>query len=79
MIAFAIWLGMLALLVLIWFLFRRGGYKRTPLDAPPGPDWRPTHERFADPTSGELLEVWFQPKSGERAYVRAGRDAGPPS
>lgn len=79
MIALAIWLGMLALLVLIWFVFRRGGYKRRPLDAPPGPDWQPTQERFVDPGSGELLEVWFQPRSGQRAYVRAGRSGEPPT
>jgi len=39
-------------------------------DAPPGPDWRPTGERFVEPTSGEMLEVWFRAASGERAYVR---------
>ena len=53
------------------FRFRKGGYKRTPLDAPPGPDWQSTGERFVDPTSGETLDVWFHPKSGERAYVRS--------
>jgi hypothetical protein len=52
-------------------LFRRGGYKRVPLDAPPGPGWTPTGERFVDPTSGETLDVWFHAGSGERAYVRA--------
>jgi hypothetical protein len=56
---------------LVWFLFRRGGYKRVPLDAPPGPGWTPTGERFVDPTSGETLDVWFHAGSGERAYVRA--------
>ena len=70
MIAFAAWCGLVALPFLIWLLFRRGGYKRRPLDAPPGPDWRPTGERFVDPTSGEMLEVWFHSASGERAYVR---------
>lgn len=76
MIAFAIWLGILALMVLAWLLFRTGGYKRRPLDAPPGPDWQKTEERFIDPSSGETLDVWFHPMSGERAYVRA-RPAGP--
>jgi hypothetical protein len=71
MIGFSIWLGVLALIVLVWFLFRKGGYKRKPLDAPPGPDWVRTEERFVDPSSGETLEVWFHPSSGERAYVRA--------
>jgi len=69
-IVFVLWCGLVALPYLIWLLFRKGGYKRTPLDAPPGRDWRPTGERFVDPTSGEMLEVWFHVASGERAYVR---------
>ncbi len=73
MIAVMIWLGIVVLAVLIWFVFRKGGYKRRPLDAPPGPDWQRTEERFIDPGSGEPLEVWFHPQSGERAYVRARR------
>jgi hypothetical protein len=36
-----------------------------------GPDWVKTDERFVDPSSGETLDVWFHPGSGERAYVRA--------
>lgn len=67
---FALWCGVVALPFQIWLLFRKGGYKRRPCDAPPGPDWRPTGERFVDPTSGERLEVWFHPASGERAYVQ---------
>lgn len=58
-------------LALIWVLFRSGGYKRRPLDAPPGPDWTLTGERFVDPTSGVLVEVWCNSHRGERAYVRA--------
>jgi hypothetical protein len=65
------WIAVPAALVLIWLLFRSGGYKREPLDAPPGRDWTFTGERFVDPKSGELLEVWQQPHTGERAYVRA--------
>jgi hypothetical protein len=70
MIAFAIWCGAIAVPFLIWFLFRKGGYKRVPLDAPPGADWELTDERFVDPASGETLAVWFHRPSGERAYVR---------
>jgi hypothetical protein len=69
MTAFALWLGGIVLIVLVWLLFRTGGYKRRPLDTPPGPDWVKTEERFVDPTSGETLDVWFHPTSGERAYV----------
>jgi hydroxymethylpyrimidine pyrophosphatase-like HAD family hydrolase len=31
-----------------------------------------TAERFVDPTSGKLLEVRYNPQTGERAYVDAG-------
>ena len=71
MTAIFVWLTGLVLVVLIWALFRNGGYKRVPLDAPPGPGWQRTEERFVDPSTGEKLEVWFDPASGERAYVRA--------
>jgi hypothetical protein len=63
-------LGIFLAIVLIWFVFRSGGYKRHPLDAPPGPEWKFTGERFRDERSGAMLEVWFLPRTGERAYVR---------
>jgi hypothetical protein len=68
-----LWLAVIIAVVLVWAFFRQGGYKREALAAPPGPDWIKTEERFVDPTSGETLDVWFDPKSGERAYVRASR------
>ena len=71
MIALLIWLGGLALVALVWLLFRSGGYKRQPLDHSPGPGWTRTEERFVDPSSGETLEVWYRPDRGERQYVRA--------
>jgi hypothetical protein len=71
MIPVLIWCGIVAVPVLIWLLFRSGGYKRQPLDTPPGPDWEQTAERFVDPGSGETLDVWYCPRSGERAYVRS--------
>ena len=71
MIGFFFPIAIFLALVLIWFLFRSGGYKRQPLDAPPGRDWTLTAERFRDPQSGEMLEVWYCPRTGERAYVRA--------
>ncbi len=71
MIGFLFPVGILVALILIWLVFRSGGYKRRPLDAPPGPDWNFTGERFVDPQSGELVEVWYRPRTGERAYVRA--------
>ena len=71
MIPFLFPVGAFLALILGWLFFRSGGYKRRPLDAPPGPDFRFTGERFLDPPSGEMLEVWYCPRTGERAYVRA--------
>lgn len=41
-------------------------------------DWQATAERFVDPTSGEPMQVFFNPRTGERRYepVTAERDAG---
>jgi len=77
MIPFLVPLGFFLALLPIWFFFRSGGHKRGPLDAPPGRDWSFTGERFLDPASGEMLEVWYCPRTGERAYVRAPAGSGP--
>jgi hypothetical protein len=71
MIPFFFPLAFFLAVILISFFFRSGGYKRQPLDAPPGRDWILTGERFLDPQSGEMLEVWYSARTGERAYVRA--------
>jgi hypothetical protein len=39
-----------------------------PLDAPLEPRFRPTEERFVDPTSGRPMRVWLDAASGERRY-----------
>lgn len=70
MIPFALPFGLFLALLLVWFFFRKGGYKREPLDAPPRGDFRLTDERFRDPATGEMLEVWYSQRTGERAYVR---------
>jgi hypothetical protein len=71
MIVVVIWFLIVAVPLIVWLLFRSGGYKRTPLDAPPpGPGWALTPERFVDPASGETLDVWYCARTGERAYVR---------
>jgi hypothetical protein len=46
-------------------LFERRGYH--PRAADPAA-LRPTGERFNDPTSGELVEVWEDPQTGAREY-----------
>jgi hypothetical protein len=37
---------------------------------PADPRFRPTDERFVDPTTREQLRVWVDPASGERRYLR---------
>jgi hypothetical protein len=36
---------------------------------PPGPRFRPTEERFVDPTTGVPMRVWLDAGTGERRYV----------
>jgi hypothetical protein len=60
-------------IVLVGTVFERRGYK-APLDAPPGPDWQATAEKFVDPGTGEALAVYFQASTGRRAYVRISGD-----
>ena len=57
MVGFVIWGVLFAAPFVAWLLFRSGGYKRQPLDAPPVGDWVFTGERFVDPSSGVALEV----------------------
>ncbi|HEX8726339.1 MAG TPA: hypothetical protein VF737_13210 [Gemmatimonadaceae bacterium] len=33
-----------------------------------GANWQPTGERFVDPASGKLVDVYFDPETGEREY-----------
>lgn len=56
-------------ILLLALLFERHRYKRI-VDDVPGPDWQATGERFLDPNSEVLVEVYFQPATGKRAYVR---------
>ncbi|HEY3334767.1 MAG TPA: hypothetical protein VGK16_05960 [Candidatus Limnocylindrales bacterium] len=38
----------------------------------PDPRFRPTVERFVDPTTGVPMQVWVDPATGERRYVPLG-------
>jgi hypothetical protein len=40
-----------------------------PADQPIDPRFRPTDERFEDPTTRQRMRVWADPTSGERRYV----------
>ena len=48
-------------------LFERSHY--CPQVDPTESGWQATGERFVDPTSGQLMEVRFNPQTGERDYV----------
>jgi len=41
-------------------------------EAPRGPGWHATDERFVDPETGQLVAVWHNDTTGERCYVRLG-------
>lgn len=53
--------------VLIGVAFERWRYK--PLAPFAGPGFEPTSERFIDPGSGKTVQVFADPKTGERRYV----------
>ncbi|MBV8978619.1 MAG: hypothetical protein JO261_00050 [Alphaproteobacteria bacterium] len=57
-------MGALLLLGTVW---ERVRYK--PIESTsPGSGWVPTDERFVD-EAGRTVQVWVEPKSGERRYV----------
>jgi hypothetical protein len=37
------------------------------------PGWRPTPERFVDPTTERVMRVWIDPSNSSRHYVAEGR------
>ncbi|HTC50823.1 MAG TPA: hypothetical protein VK700_02685 [Steroidobacteraceae bacterium] len=58
----------IAVLIFLGTAFERWRYRK---DAGPhGAQWQHTDEKFADPISGEEMEVQYDPVSGERRYVR---------
>jgi hypothetical protein len=64
-------LGGIGVLILIGTLFERRFYR--PIEGPPpGPEWQLTAERFRDPTSGRVVAVWFNPRTGQRRYGQNG-------
>jgi uncharacterized protein (DUF58 family) len=63
----------LGVIVLIGTLFERWRYRR--IEAPPNGGWQRTDEQFIDPSTGDPVEVMFDPSTGERRYV-AGKSRG---
>ena len=62
----------IAAVVLLAALFEAQRY-RARLSGESG--WQDTEERFVDPTTGRLMRVRFNPRTGERDYVEVGPKA----
>lgn len=62
---------LMAAVVFIGTLFD-GGYRGRRRAA--NGQWQRTGEREVDHQTGEIVEVWYDPVSGERRYERAGQD-----
>lgn len=64
----ALWLLIVGGAITAGTLFERVFYK--PLQSNrPGAGWVKTDERFVDPNTGETVDVFYDPASGERQYV----------
>ena len=59
---FAIWGCIIAAAVLL----ERWRYRSR--DAAPDGDWQKTQERFIDPETGQPMQVFYNPRTGERRY-----------
>ena len=57
----------IGLMVLLGTLFERWRYRGV-AERPDG-QWQSTRERFLDPSTGEPVDVLFNPHTGERRYV----------
>ena len=62
-----------ALIIVSIGLESRYGRPGAPTDVPPHA-WERTKEKFVDDETGQLLEVWIDPLTGERRYEPAGSD-----
>ena len=65
-IALVIYLTINGLIIIGGILFERSSY-HSKADRMQG-KWQPTGERFNDPTSGKIVEVYYNPQTGERDY-----------
>ncbi len=68
--ALVIYLAINGLIITGGILFERSGY-RSNADGMQG-KWQPTGERFNDPTTGQVVEVYYNPQTGERDYRESG-------
>lgn len=73
--AVVFWLFVIGAILVFAALFERVTYKKLAPRKPP-PDFMPSAERFIDPATGKLIQVYVTPATGERVYVDLG--AAPP-
>ncbi|MDB5986101.1 MAG: hypothetical protein JWR16_1154, partial [Nevskia sp.] len=59
----ALWCLINGAVLTVGIVFERWQYRRPQTQAP-GAGWQATGERFVDPGSGELTELWFEPRTG---------------
>ena len=65
-IALVIYLAINGLIIAGGILSERSSY-RSNADSTQG-KWQSTGERFNDPTTGQIIEVYYNPQTGERDY-----------
>ena len=53
-------------MIVVGTAFERWRYRP---NVQPGARWEPTGERFEDPHTGKTVQVFYDPRSGERRYV----------
>ena len=64
----AIWLVLWGVALTAGVAYERWRYKSN-LARPPSAAFKPTGERFIDPGTGQLVEVYYDEASGKRSYV----------
>ena len=69
--ALVLYLAINGFLIAGGILFERSGY-RSQVNRTQG-KWQPTGERFNDPTTGQIVEVYYDPQTGARDYRESGR------
>jgi hypothetical protein len=65
-VVLVIYLAINGLIITAGIFLERSSY-RSKADTTQG-KWQSTGERFNDPTSGKLIEVYYNPQTGERDY-----------
>jgi len=65
----AIWLCLNGIILSAGVLYERWRYKKPDELGPGAAGWQRTGERFIDPHSGRLTDVYYNAQTGERRYV----------